>query len=72
VTRRAFNRKIEALEALRSAPDAAAARDQLRRALMDRNNYVVSRAAAIAAALKVHELIPDLLASFDRTGRVVS
>jgi HEAT repeat protein len=63
VSKQAFDKKIEALEAIRSAPDPAA---PLRKAIQDRNNYVVSKAAAIAGSLKLEELIPDLAAAFDR------
>ena len=62
----ALDRKLAALEALRSSDDRAASRDQLRKALNDRNNYVVSRAAAIAADMRRDELLPDVLAAFDR------
>ncbi len=66
MTRHAFDEKLAALEALRSASDSASTRGQLRIALQDRNNYLTSRAAAIAAELKFEELVPDLLAAFDR------
>ncbi len=59
---KAFDRKLEALEALRSAPDAA----RFRKALLDRSNYFVSKAAALAAQVGLAELIPDLTAAFDR------
>jgi HEAT repeat protein len=62
VSREAFERKLDALEALRSAPDAA----RLRKALADRNNYYVSKAAAIVAEQSRKDLIPDLLAAFER------
>ncbi len=45
-------------------PDAVLS--QLRKALKDPNNYLVSKAVAIAADLKRDELIPDLTAAFDR------
>jgi HEAT repeat protein len=64
--KRVLDRKLEALEALRSASDTASTREHLRTALKDRNNYLAARAAAIAAALRLEELIPDLLAAFDR------
>jgi HEAT repeat protein len=38
----------------------------LRRALLDRVNLVVAKAARVAAARQLSELIPELLASFDR------
>lgn len=63
MSKQAFDKKIEALEALRSASDPA---PQLLKAIQDRNNYVVSKAAAIAGSLKLDELIPDLAAAFDR------
>jgi hypothetical protein len=56
------DRKMEALEALRAAP----AVESLRKALRDRSNYFVSKAAALAADLGMQELIPDLLEAFDR------
>ncbi len=62
MSREAFEKKLEGLEALRSAPDAA----RLRKALSDRNNYYVSKAAAILAEQSRKDLIPDLLAAFDR------
>jgi hypothetical protein len=56
------DRKIEMLEALRTAP----AVEPLRKALHDRSNYFVSKAAPLAAELGMQELIPDLLEAFDR------
>jgi hypothetical protein len=53
---------MEMLEALRSAP----AVEPLRRALRDRSNYFVSKAAALTAELGMQELIPDLVEAFDR------
>jgi HEAT repeat protein len=66
LSKQAFERKIEALEALRSASDPDAVLSPLRKALKDPNNYLVSKAVAIAADLKREDLIPDLTASFDR------
>jgi HEAT repeat protein len=66
LSKQAFEKKIEALEALRSASDSASVPGQLRKALKDPNNYLVSKAGAIAADLKREELIPDLTAAFDR------
>ena len=63
VSKQSFDKKIEALEALRSTADPVA---PLRKALQDRNNYFVAKAAAIAASLKLEELVPDLAAAFDR------
>src|SRR5438105_14713012 len=66
MSKRTFDRKIGELEALRAGKDRAATREQFAKALRDRNNYLVARGAAIAAELKLEELIPDLLQAFDR------
>jgi HEAT repeat protein len=61
----AFERKLEALASLRaSSPDTAV--EPLRKALKDRSNYLVSKAAALAGELRLTALIPDLLHAFDR------
>jgi len=61
--RPAFDRRIEALESIRSTanPDV-----QLEKALRERNNFLVARAATIAADLQLDVLIPDLLEAYDR------
>jgi HEAT repeat protein len=66
VPSKAFDRKLQALEAVRSMSDDATVRDQLRQALGDRNNYLVARAAAITADLRHEDLLPELLDAFDR------
>jgi HEAT repeat protein len=66
VARQAFATRLTALEALRTDPDLEATRDQLRKALQDRNNYLVARAAEIAADRHLEALLPELLAAFDR------
>jgi HEAT repeat protein len=66
VAKQAFEKKLAELEALRHASDSAAVRDALRKALKDRNNYLVSKAAAIAGDLRIEELTDDLIAAFDR------
>jgi hypothetical protein len=63
----AFDRKLEALSALRANPGAPETTAQLRRALKDRSNYVVSKAVAIIADLRLEGMIPDLLTAFDRS-----
>lgn len=55
---------VAAIEVLRSA--SANAAEPLRKALKDRNNYVCSKAAAVAGDLLLRDLIPDLLAAFER------
>jgi HEAT repeat protein len=66
VAKQAFEKRIEQLEALRGNPDRAAVIAALRKALQDRNNYLVSKAAAIAGDLRLEELTPDLIAAFGR------
>ena len=65
-SKRAFDAKLESLRALRGADDPALVQVQLGKALADRNNYFVARAAALVAELRCEALIPDLLAAFDR------
>jgi HEAT repeat protein len=64
VSKQAFDAKLAALEALRSTPQAAPA--PLRKALTDRNNYIVAKAASLAGDLFLADLLPDLLAAFAR------
>jgi HEAT repeat protein len=64
MSKQAFDAKIAALEALRATPEAAL--DPLRRTLKDRSNFLVAKAAALAGDLSLSDLIPDLLAAFDR------
>jgi HEAT repeat protein len=66
VGKQAFEKKIADLETLRSASDPAVSLPALRKALKDRSNYLVSKAAAIVGDLKLEDLIPDLIAAFDR------
>jgi HEAT repeat protein len=62
----AFERKLEALASLRAALSPETAINPLRKALKDRSNYLVSKAAALAGELRLTALIPDLLGAFDR------
>ncbi len=66
MTKQALDRKLEALEALRAAPDSPNTAAQLRKALKDRNNYAASKAARLVGELQLRALAPDLLAAFDR------
>jgi HEAT repeats len=65
-SRAAFNRKLAAVDALRSQPISRTTTDALRQALADRNSYLVARGAAVCADLRQDVLIPELLAAFDR------
>jgi hypothetical protein len=64
--KQAFDKKIEAIESLRLAPESPERTEQLRKALKERNNYLVSKAAAVAAHLRETGVVPDLIAAFDR------
>ena len=66
MAKQAFEKKLAEIEALRHAPDPASVRDALRKALKDRNNFLVSKAAAISGDLRIEELMDDLIAAFDR------
>src|SRR5207253_2656163 len=59
MSKAAFDKKMEAIDAMRSA-------EPLRKALKERNNFLVAKAAGIAGDLGLQELVPDLLAAFDR------
>jgi HEAT repeat protein len=65
-SKEAFDRKIAALEALREDPTSPATLDHLRKALKDRNNFLVAKAATLAGQLGLKPLAPDLAAAFDR------
>jgi hypothetical protein len=58
--------KLARVEALRLLDDQAALDAGLRKALTDRSNHVVAKAAAIAGARSVSAAIPDLLAAYER------
>ncbi len=64
----AFERKLEALASLVRAASLAGRRRRAvaQKALKDRSNYLVSKAAASVGELRLTALIPDLLRSFDR------
>ncbi len=64
--KQAFDEKLAELNELRGQPDSPAVIKQLRRALSDRSNYVVSKAAAITGERQTEELIPDLVQAFLR------
>jgi HEAT repeat protein len=57
--------KLDALQLLRKA-DAETAAAGARKALTDRSNYVIAKAARIAGDLSLAALVPDLLTAFDR------
>lgn len=63
MSKQTFDRKLEHLETLRYDASPVA---ELRKALGDRKNYLVAKAAAIAADRGLHELVLDLAAAFER------
>jgi hypothetical protein len=62
---RNLEQEAEAIEALRHGTSDAA-EPQLRKALQNRNNYLVSKAAKLAADLNLTLLCPDLASAFSR------
>jgi len=56
--------KAAAIDGLRKTPAEAPA--ALKKALGERNNYLVSRAARVAGELHLGEMVPLMLAGFDR------
>jgi hypothetical protein len=66
MSKQALDRKLKELEALRASTDPAASAAPLRKALADRSNYYVSKAAALAAEFALESLTPDLVAAFER------
>jgi HEAT repeat protein len=63
--KRAFEAQIAALEALREAPQESRI-EPLRKALTQRNNFIVAKAADLTREFNLHDLTPDLLKAFDR------
>jgi hypothetical protein len=63
--KRRFEEQLAALEQLRHGPPQAAI-DPLRGALAHRSNYIVAKAADLVREFHVAELIPEMLAAFDR------
>jgi HEAT repeat protein len=60
-----FEEQLAALDALRQQPPEACIAP-LRKALQHKNNFVAAKAADLARQFQLAELIPDLLAAFDR------
>jgi HEAT repeat protein len=61
-----FKAKLMALDALRTTFDAKAAVPALRKALMDRSNFIVAKAATILGDAYLTDLQADVIAAFDR------
>jgi HEAT repeat protein len=65
VGKQAFDRKLEEIAALRSAPEEIA-RERLGKALKDRSGFAVGKAAQVISARRFHDLIPGLVEAFER------
>lgn len=63
---RNIERELEALAALRSSQTRDASSRELRKALNDKVNVIVAKAATVTAEMQERALIPDLCAAFDR------
>ena len=63
--KRKFEEQLAALDALRQLPPEAAT-EPLRKALANRNNFIVAKAADLIRGFNLTELIPELLIAFDR------
>lgn len=63
--KRKFEEELSALDALRQQPEQARV-ERLRKALAHRNNFIVAKAADIVRDFSMAQLMPELLAAFDR------
>jgi hypothetical protein len=63
--RRKFDEQIAALDALRQVPDHDRV-EQLHKALGNRNNFLVAKAADLAREFGLTQLTPDILSAFNR------
>src|SRR5579885_238550 len=63
--KRKFDEQIAALDALRQLPPADRV-DPLRKALSNRNNFIVAKAADLIREFHAEEFTPDLPGAFDR------
>ncbi len=63
--KRSFEEQIAALDSLRQQ-DREACIEPLRKALEHRNNFVVAKAGDLARDFQLQQLLPELLAAFER------
>ncbi|MBC7927638.1 MAG: hypothetical protein H7039_18480 [Bryobacteraceae bacterium] len=61
-----FDQQVERISSLRHEAVSEALVTELRKALGNRNNYMVSKAAAVVAHHRLQELIPQLRTAYDR------
>ena len=65
MSKKAYEEQLALLDEFRNST-APAAMEGLRKALKNRNNYLVGKAAQIAGQRALTDLIPDLVAAIDR------
>jgi hypothetical protein len=63
---RGFERELAELEALKGAALDTVSIELLRKSLAHRNNFLASKAAKLVADAELFDLLPDVLATFDR------
>jgi HEAT repeat protein len=63
---RSFERELALLESMSGRVPDASGMDRVRRALGNENNYLVAKAARIVADNSLTELLPEVLAAYDR------
>jgi len=63
--KRSFEDQVSALDALRQQPEAARL-EPLRKALTQRNNFIVAKAAELVREFQIAQLMPELLNAFSR------
>src|SRR5262245_13212173 len=61
-----LEQELAALETVKSTGSTPDTERALRKALTNRNNYYISKAAAAVEQLRLQQLIPDLLAAYTR------
>lgn len=64
--RQTLEEKLACLSRLGGSPDSAETEAELRKALSNRGNLIVERAARVASRCGLSALVPDLLAAFER------
>ena len=63
---RGFDEQMEALEALKGREPDADATALIKKSLANRSNFLVAKAARLAEEAALMDLLPDLLAAYDR------
>ena len=64
--KRKFEEQVAALDRLRQEEDETARSEALRKALANRNNFIVGKAADLVREFHLTALVPELIAAFDR------